>query len=184
MKQGDVSLSDWYVHIANHVAGAWTANWWPIGGPRALIVGVGGKRWEGSPVGTIPSNIDEFGWTGTDGANRLAWVGWDLDLHGNIKYDSLDDALRDAARIRVFLHGHAEVRLSKSGLGVHVRHRLQDARVRPATDGPKIAKAVAARLSLKADPAALGRQMFWFWTKDNAPRAFELVEKHEGIFYE
>ena len=178
-----MTLAEIYLDLANSMCWSWIADWWPPGGPSSLIVQTAeGTRDTKSPDIVCPPNVQSLGWGGSDINGRLVWVAWDLDVgHGAKQYGSTDLALADAFRIRDFLRGQAEIRLSKSGIGVHVRHRLPNGSDRPASDGPQIAKAVAQELDLKADPSALGRQAFWFWTASPAPNAFKLIWHHEGV---
>ena len=123
-----------------------------------------------------------LGCRGISHTGKLAWVGFDLDVsHGREKdkYESTDAALISARKIRDYLKGHAEIRLSKSGHGVHVRHFVQTDR--PGEDGAKIAKAIVKKLDIRADPSALGRQAHWLWTANPKPNSFKLIEPHFGI---
>jgi hypothetical protein len=155
----------------------WPAMWFRLG---CIIVSAGGRSWQvKSSDDPCPANVDALGCTGTAATGRLSWIGFDLDVgHGRLSYSDTETALVDARRIRNALEGRAEIRLSKSGIGVHVRHLLPDAPVLPNDQGPVIAKKLAAKLNVKADPAALGRQAFWLWTRTPAPNAFKLIEEH------
>ena len=161
----------------------WTAEWWPLSGASTVLVSAAGKTWDAKdPQAVCPPDIQALGWGGADRFGRLNWVGWDLDVgHGQQNYKSTDLALSDAFRIRDLCEGNAEIRLSKSGLGVHVRHRLPDDENRLADDGPRIAKAVADKLSVRADRSALGRQAFWFWTHETNIDSFRLIHPHKGM---
>ncbi|MGD0088568.1 MAG: hypothetical protein ABSE73_01485 [Planctomycetota bacterium] len=124
-----------------------------------------------------PTDVELLGCTGASSTGYLSWVGWDLDVaHGHAHYCSLQEAIGDARRLRDALHGHAEIRLSKSGIGCHVRHLLPEAPRLPASQGPVIAKMFADKLGLKADRSSLGRQAFWLWSRDPQPHGFELIE--------
>lgn len=157
----------------------WTATWLRTG---HIILSAGGRAREArSDQEPCPANIEALGCTGVDARGRLAWVGWDLDVgHGTRVFESTDAAIAGARRLRNALHGLAEIRFSKSGVGVHVRH-LWPNDDRPGDYGPVFAKAYAKRLCLPVDPTPLGRQAFWFWSRIRPQHAFELIEPHMGI---
>ena len=157
----------------------WTAAWLRL---KHIIVAVPGKSWEAkSSDDPCPSNVVALGCRGVTIAGMLSWIGWDLDVgHGREQYESTAAAIADAQRLRRHLKGRAEIRLSKSGVGVHV-YNLRMADVRPATDGPLIAKAAAKELKLRCCPTPLGRQAFWLWCRDRKPDSFRLIEAHRGI---
>lgn len=175
-----MTIYEFYETQANYLRWPWIASWWPEKGPTSLIVATSERSWDAKDFSRpCPHGLLALGWSGSDLSGRLLWVGWDLDVgHGGEQYPSTDLALADAFRIRAFFEGCAEIRLSKSGRGVHVRHRLPEDVHRPADDGSGIAKAVASKLRLKADPSALGRQAFWFWTAQPGPEAFKLITQH------
>ena len=122
--------------------------------------------------------IDRIGWSGlsTDGIAR--WIGWDIDVgHGETSVETLDDAFHVATRLFLRLDGHAELRLSSSGKGVHVRHTLlqplkNDAAIR-------LAKNISRKID-GIDPTPCGRQCFWFWDRDPAPGAFRQILPARG----
>jgi len=155
----------------------WTGMWFRLG---CIIASAGGRSWQArSYDDPCPHNVDALGCTGESISGRLSWFGFDLDVgHGRLRYPDTEAALVDARRIRDALQGRAEVRLSKSGIGVHVRHLLPETPRLPADQGPLIAKRLAARLNISADPSALGRQAFWLWTREPAVNAFKLIEEH------
>lgn len=183
MHKHQITLEEFYIDLANTERWCWLAQWWPDGGPSSVIVGASDLTYDAkNGYAPCPHDILSFGWNGSDAEGRLIWLGWDLDVgHGAQQYESTDLALVDAFRLRHFLRGNAEIRLSKSGSGVHVRHRLPENANRPASDGPRIAKAIAAELGMKADPSALGRQAFWMWSANTSNHSFRLILPHEGI---
>ena len=180
---GFSTLEEFQIDLANGLAWVWIADWWLQCGPSTVLVSAAGKTWDAKdPQAVCPPEIQALGWGGADTSGRLIWIGWDLDVgHGKEQYESTDLALSDAFRIRDLFEGHAEIRLSKSGVGVHVRHRLPDDVNRPADDGPGIAKAVASKLAVRADRSALGRQAFWFWTQETNADSFRLIYPHKGM---
>lgn len=162
----------------------WTGTWWRT---RELIVQQGGRVWSVTdPTKAMPPRVEALGCTGVDAHGRLAWVGWDFDVgHGKpvrtadgrelAPYATPAEALDDARRLRNALDGHAEIRRSKSGRGLHVRYLLPEPHPNGAL-GPEIARRLAVQLGLRADAGPLGRQQFWLWTRRPAPGAFELLE--------
>ena len=151
----------------------WTAMWLRL---RHIIVAVPGRAWEArSSDDRCPDDVLALGCKGTSSRGRLSWVGWDFDVgHGGRSYPTTAAAILDAQRLRRRLAGQAEIRLSKSGVGVHVRYLLPDHRYSEAS-GPRIAKALASELHLQVDSSALGRQAFWLWSRERKPDAFKLV---------
>jgi len=177
------------VLLCDHARWAWTTPWWSL---AELIVSTAGRSWSVKDVTKlIPENAELLGCTGAALDGTLRCVFWDLDCgrHGGMKagerqsYSDLAAALADARRLRDAFRGRCEIRLSKSGRGVHVRHlaALSGADKLPAAAGPKIAKHWAAKLGLKADPTPMGRQAYWLWARQGPARAFELIEPHEGL---
>jgi hypothetical protein len=159
----------------------WAATWFRLG---RIIVGVPGRSWEAeSPQDLCPSNVETLGCTGANSNGNLSWIGWDLDVgHGITHYQNQETALADARKIRDAFKGEAEIRLSKSGVGVHVRHLLRESTPAiPAIHGKEIAKGIARKLGIKADPSALGRQAFWLWVRNPMPDAFKLIEDHVHV---
>ena len=157
----------------------WPAKWFRL---ERIIVSTGKDRsWQAkSYLDSCPSNVEALGCSGISGGGMLDWVGWDFDVgHGATAYDSTAAALVDARRLRDALHGHAEIRYSRSGSGLHVYHLLPPSTwlKLPATAGPTFAKRLAADLKLRCDPAPLGRQCFWLWERTpKNPNSFKLVE--------
>lgn len=168
--------------IVNDSRWDWTYPWWRTG---CVVVGTDtGRIWEvASPQDGIACNISQLGCSGHDENGSLEWIGFDLDVgHGSVFYPTADDALKDAYRLREAL-GEAEIRRSKSGNGIHVRHLLPLDCGLKKKDAPRIAKFVARKLELRADPAALGRQVFWLWAKQPNERSFEsLAEQDKAVF--
>ena len=157
----------------------WTATWLRL---KHIIVAVPELSWEAkSSDEPCPFNATALGCRGITIRGMLSWVGWDFDVgHGKKQYPTTAAAIADAQRLRRRLDGRAEIRLSKSGVGVHVYHlRMRDER--PAEDGPLIAKAAAKELGLRCDPTPLGRQAFWLWCRNRKPDSFRLIEAHRGI---
>lgn len=157
----------------------WAAAWFRLG---CVVVKAGGRRWQAKDVDAqCPSNVETLGCSGLTLTRQVYdWIGWDLDCkaNGSGGYTTTDAAIADARRLRKKLNGCAEIRLSKSGSGVHIRHLLEY----PVK--PDAAKAMAVALArgvwLHSDPAALGRQCFDLWARSPGPRGFELIEPHGG----
>ena len=173
-----LTLGALVVDLCNQNAFTWLADWW-FTNPSTVILQAGGKTWDAKRVDVpCPPGLVSLGWNGSS-QDRLHWVGFDLDVgHGTASYPDRDAAIKDARRLRDFFHGQAEVRLSKSGEGVHVRHKIpMDAHRSPA-DGSRLAKRIAASLGLRADSSPSGRQAFWFWIREPLADSFKLIENH------
>lgn len=180
-----VTFEEAVAKLCAHPKWSWSARWWRLG---ELIVATRDKAWSvKDPAKLVPQDVTALGCTGIDQAGRLAWVFWDLDVgHGAPitlsdgeqvqPYATVEEAIADARRLRDALDGHAEIRLSKSGRGVHVRCFIDAERGLPGSAGPEIAKTLARKLKLKADRSPLGRQAAWLWARALPPRAFELIE--------
>lgn len=175
----------------------WTALWWR----RGCVVAdteTGSfefKEREGVPPDDqrVPRNILALGCAGWDAFGRLHWVGWDFDVGkgkvakwqadlGMCEYATRDDAIAAARRLRDALDRQAEIRLSRSGRGVHVRHLLpqDEASYIKRDKASAIARGVAAMLKIYTDPAQLGRQCLALWCRRPSPDSFRLIE--EGVW--
>jgi hypothetical protein len=114
---------------------------------------------------------------------NVHWVGIDLDIgHGSQSYVSLPMAICAAMGLRQFVKGAAEIRLSKSGQGIHIRVALAEGVTGGRPVAACIAKWLARELELRADASPLGRQNFWFWARQPGPRGFRLVSPCEGAW--
>ena len=128
-------------------------------------------------------NIDAVGCGGWTESGELHWVGIDLDVgHGGAKncYESRDDALDAAFKVRAFVGNAAEIRLSKSGSGVHIRIAIEGVATNGRETAPHIAKWLVATLEIKCDPTVLGRQNLWFWARQSGAHSFQEIEPCEG----
>jgi hypothetical protein len=65
-----------------------------------------------------------------------------------------------------------EIRLSKGGRGVHVRHLFDE----PVPDAAAVAKDVVAKLGVRADRSSLGRQVHYLWCRNPLVDSFRLIE--------
>ena len=159
---------------------SWTAQWFMCG--MVCVMDSAGKSFE-LKNGTRPENIQAVGCGGWDEKDRLHWVGIDLDVgHGRSKtcYATTEDAIEAASRVREFVGGAAEIRLSKSGSGVHIRTRIAGAPSNGRVIARRIAWWLAAQTGIKTDHSVLGRQNLWLWAKEIKPRGFELVLEANG----
>jgi len=180
----------------------WTAKYW-LGGciiacfddgtPKGDVIEV---KNAGDKV--VPKNIRCLGCSGFD-KYGVYWVAWDLDVgHGANPYDSFDEALKDAMRLRDSLGvgngvgsipGEAEIRRSRSGNGLQVRHLLpidavdQNGEALDRKDMCTIAKGMSALLGMKDDTIVQGRQAVWLWVRDGdkflGEHSFEVVAEQE-----
>ena len=165
----------------------WTAQWFQRG--MICLMMPGEKKpfsYELKKLNNAPSNPLAIGCGGWDGNGRLHWVGIDLDVkHGAARtsYEITDQAIDAARRIRDFVGGAAEIRLSKSGIGVHVRVRISGIAANGREYARTIAWWLAEKTGIKADRAVLGRQNLWLWAAEPGPDGFKLIEDAAGEFY-
>jgi len=159
--------------IINEPHWNWSATWWQ---PGCVIVKTTTRTWEQkSPKDFIPPGLECLGCSGHGQDGQLHWIGFDLDVgHGVTCYAMTEAALTDAYKIRATL-GEADIRLSKSGRGIHVRHLLPIDSGLVQANAARIVKYLNAKLGLKSDPSNLGRQAFWLWSANPADHAFESI---------
>ena len=141
----------------------WTGDWWSFG---ELVIVTKTRTWSTSrPQVSLPGDLLLLGCSGLSSKGHWNWVGWDLDVgHGTKSYGTTAAAVADARRVRDWYHGNAEIRLSKSGHGVHVRHPLS---VKHPPGHPKEeSRRIAEMFTLKADPTSLSRQVHFLWSRD------------------
>jgi hypothetical protein len=130
-----------------------------------------------------PPQLIALGCGGWGQKGVVRWVGLDLDVgHGSQFYPSLADAICAAMGTRHYLNGALEIRLSKSGQGIHLRIPLVEGVTGGLSTAACIAKWLARKLALRADASPLGRQNFWFWASQPGPRGFRLVAPHEKLW--
>lgn len=182
---GRITLEAAAHKLCAHPRWSWSARWWRL---AHIIVATPARSWSTEDAAAlVPSDVTALGCRGSDAAGRLAYCFWDFDVgHGKPvrapdgrevqPYATTEEAIEDARRLRDALDGLAEIRLSKSGAGVHVRYMARDWPKLPAAMGPVIAKLLAAKLHLRVDASPLGRQCAWLWCRNPPARAFELVE--------
>jgi KaiC/GvpD/RAD55 family RecA-like ATPase len=133
--------------------------------------------------GKLPAGITALGCGGWDSDGTLRWVGLDLDVgHGAVAYDTVEQAIEDANKVRDFVGGAAEIRLSKSGKGVHVRVPVVDGIKGGVKAAAPLAKWLAHTTGIKADRSPLGRQNFWFWSKSLNDDSFLLIVDEVGKY--
>jgi len=135
------------------------------------------KAWAAKGTGLsypVPNNLYRVGCSGRT-MNHLKWVFLDFDVgHGADPHANTEAAIAQASRVRSWL-GFGEVRLSSSGLGVHLGIPLPWDDFK-ASDGPRIAKAVALATGVNVDRAACGRQCRYLWLRDPNQDSFRLIE--------
>lgn len=146
-----------------------------------------GSGWEvkaqglSKPCNKKPVAIGCTGWSPTGHRN---WIGWDLDVgHGDVCYETKEAAIQAARDFREFLGESAEIRLSKSGNGVHIRTSLRGYPLdhpfrKEYSKGKELAKILAERTGLKVDPAQCSRQMLDWWVREPKEESFQLISSH------
>jgi hypothetical protein len=158
----------------------WTKTWWRTG---EVIVQNSSRSWatKTAHLDKFTDDIISLGCTGQNVNGTVDWIGWDLDVgHGKTAYASTHIAIAAARMIRERVgQTWTEIRLSKSGKGVHVRRLLE----RPITLElcRQKAKGIANELGIRADPTALSRQAFWLWTRNAPESGFKLIEPAEYL---
>ncbi|MBE7466717.1 MAG: hypothetical protein HS116_24880 [Planctomycetes bacterium] len=174
----------------------WTEPWWQRG---CLVIETPTSTFEVKHVegvvsaadAPVPSNMTALSCAGWDDQHLLRWVGWDFDVGkgrpakwqadlGMSPYATTDEAITAARRLRDALDRRAEIRLSRSGVGVHVRHLLgtEEGSHLKSHQAGHIARCVAAELKIYTDPAQLGRQCMALWCRNRKPESFRLIEEH------
>lgn len=175
-------MQDWQ----NTQAGSWVGSWFPHDWtPASVIVATPNRKRDVKSLDVaLPDDVQMIGWTGLDTSGMCHWLGWDLDSsegghHGIEANESLGDCILQAIRFRNYLidsiGGFTEIRYSKSGSGVHIRHKLRDPL--PKADALKFAKlAIHSCKRIHDDPAARGRQTFWMWSRYVGEKGFEVID--------
>lgn len=126
-----------------------------------------------NPQTLCPVDVQVLGCSGLNLSGKFDWIGWDVDVgHGATGYCSTHTAIHAGLRIREYMGDRTEIRLSKSGRGVHVRHLCKD----PVANAAEIAKEVAERLGVRADKSSLGRQVHYLWARKTVENSFRLIE--------
>ena len=158
----------------------WTARWMRLGCVTVKVAEPRGpegqQAWQAKDIDKeLPKDAIALGCSGLSLAGTYDWIGWDMDVgHGPTSYVTREHAIADALRLREKLKGCAEVRLSKSGKGVHIRHTLET----PAANGPELAKDFATRQFMRIDRSVCGRQCLDFWTRTPGDDSFKLIAEH------
>jgi hypothetical protein len=148
--------------------------WFRLG---EIIVQTPERSWATrNPHESCPNNVSALGCSGEDVRGKLSWLGFDLDVgHGKKSYATTFIAIQAARKIKERLGEPTEIRLSKGGLGVHVRHMMDD-RSHEQKEAGRIAKEIANELRIRADPTSLSRQAHWLWSRKRSPEGFKLVD--------
>jgi len=178
------TLEEFILAICEQPRWRWAARWFRLG---EIIVRAPSIRNASNTMSftnssmRCPSDIEALGCTGRSVRGPASWFGFDLDVgHGGTRqrYRTTEDAITAARQIRNALDGHAEIRLSKSGIGVHVRSLLPADLRLSVSDAARMAKDIAEALNIQCDRSVLGRQAFWLWCRDPKPDSFKLIEEH------
>lgn len=170
-KTWNVTLESAWWRIAENPTWAWVTTWVRLG-ETCLVVPE--KTWATKdPNSLCPREVQVLGCSGLNLRGKFDWVGWDLDVgHGDTSYASTHVAIQAGKRIRAYMGDRTEIRLSKGGRGVHVRHLLDN----PVEDAAVIAKEVSAKLGIRADRSSLGRQVHYLWCRKPLVDSFRLIE--------
>jgi len=133
-----------------------------------------------------PQDAIALACSGRDALGRAAWIGWDFDVAQG-KFGESERAKKKQAYQTVFLATEAakalaktlgagtEIRLSKSGHGVHVRHLFPYPSPHTFDQGKELAKKLAAESGIKCDASSLGRQMHTLWHANPGPNGYKLI---------
>lgn len=159
----------------------WVRDWFC---PGMVCVSIGERAFE-LKDGSVPANAVSLGCGGWQAGGRLEWVGLDLDVgHGAAEdaYASTDEAVAAANSLVDFVGGAGEVRRSKSGVGIHIRVRIEPVELGESVRkvAGYIAKWLAAACEIKRDPTVLGRQNLWFWNSQAKADGFKLERACEA----
>ncbi len=180
--QSPVTVAEFVEDRANGTAWIWISSWLPSDPASIIVETTDGRTDDVKRLNAqIPLTLRSLGWTGLTQSGTAQWIGFDLDVgHGAKSYATTEAAVVDAHRIREALAGNAEIRLSRSGAGVHVRHWCAPAGLSNA-DAKLFAKRLVKHLCVQADPSPLGRQCFYFWTATPGPDSFKLIAEDVGL---
>lgn len=171
-----IVLNQLAAKVDNIVAGApWVADWFR---PGMVCVSRGGRAFEVKDPNALPEP-DALGCGGWDSTGRLEWIGLDLDVgHGAEKdaYETTEQAVEAAGAVVDFVGGAGEIRRSKSGVGIHIRVRIEPLELGDTVrkGAGYIAKWLASTCEIKCDPTVLGRQNLWFWAREAKEQGFKL----------
>lgn len=171
-----IVLNQLAAKVDNIVAGApWVADWFR---PGMVCVSRGGRAFEVKDPNALPEP-DALGCGGWDSTGRLEWIGLDLDVgHGAEKdaYETTEQAVEAAGAVVDFVGGAGEIRRSKSGVGIHIRVRIEPLELGDTVRkvAGYIAKWIASTCEIKRDPTVLGRQNLWFWAREAKEQGFKL----------
>lgn len=154
-----------------------------------VCVQSGARVFEVKDRSRLPSELDRLGGGGWTAAGVLDWIGFDLDVgHGReaVQYASTDEAIAAGREISALCNGAGEIRLSKSGVGVHIRVRVRPIDLGDETAARKMARNaaywVAAACQIKCDRTVLGRQNLWYAAREVGVRGFELIDAGAGVW--
>jgi hypothetical protein len=181
---GVATLEEFIAAICEHPRWHWAARWFRLGEVVVHAPSICNDTHTMSfrnPDARCPVDVEALGCTGRSSTGHASWFGFDLDVgHGGAKqrYATTDEAIAEARRIRDALDGRAEIRLSKSGVGVHVRSHMPEDPKMPMPEAVRVVKDIAEALALKCDRTVLGRQAFWLWCRNPNVDSFKLIEEH------
>lgn len=122
-----------------------------------------------------PDDVLALGSTGESLDGKAHWIGWDLDVgHGAKSFGSTFVAVQAGRMLKQVAGRMTEIRLSKGGVGVHVRTLIDPM---PMPEAIERAKQIAAEARItRMDPTSISRQAHWLWSANPKSRGFELIE--------
>ncbi len=172
------TLREFLIDRMNTNAWSWMADWenWKS---QSVIARRNGqvtdlKSWD-APAGP---GLERVGWSGLSTDGQCRWLAWDIDVgHGKESFFDFHAGLLAAVNIWQILGGEAEVRVSTSGRGFHVRHKVT--RDLSNAQGGDLAKIIAGKVP-GLDPVPVSRQAFWFWAAKPEPGSFRQLLPAKG----
>lgn len=175
-----MTIADFLVEQANTNAGAWMTTWLNSNSVTVILRQNGSVFDAKSFNYPMTDDIDRIGWSGLSTDGTAQWIGWDLDVgHGKNCSETFGQALLSAVRLWSRLEGNAEIRVSTSGQGLHVRFLLP---TQEQIHHAQYAASIASKDIPGIDPTPTGRQAFWFWDRNPQPGAFrQLLPSTTGV---
>lgn len=155
----------------------WAARWFRQG--EVIICADGKTRAVRNIHKTFcPVNVQSLGCTGEGIDGKCHWIGWDLDVgHGAKQFGSTSAAILAGRMIKKVAGPATEIRLSKSGIGVHVRHLCQYDTMKLGIERAK--EIVSFAGVTRMDPTSISRQAHWLWSEKPGENGFKIIEEYQ-----